>query len=91
MKQLTIRGFDTELEKRIREVAEKEGTSLNKAALKFLRRGAGLSKRNESSVRIGSFLDHLAGTWSEEEARVLEEVTRDFERIDPGQNLHKSS
>ena len=83
MKQLTIRGFDTELEKRIRELAEKEETSLNKAVLKLLRQGAGLSKRNESSARIGSSLDHLAGTWSEEEARALEEVTRDFERIDP--------
>ena len=83
MKQLTIRGFDPELEKRIRKLAEKEDTSLNKAALKLLRQGAGLSKTNESSARIGSSLDHLAGTWSEEEARALEEVTRDFERIDP--------
>ena len=83
MKQLTIRGFDTELEKSIRELAEKEETSLNKAVLKLLRQGAGLSKTNESFARIGSSLDHLAGTWSEEEARVLEEVTRDFERIDP--------
>ncbi len=83
MKQLTIRGFDAELEKRIRELAEKEETSLNKAVLKLLRQGAGLSKKNELPARIGSSLDHLAGTWSEEEARVLEEVTRDFERIDP--------
>ena len=83
MKQLTIRGFDAELEKRIRELAEKEETSLNKAALKLLRQGAGLARINESSPGIGSSLDHLAGTWSEEEARVLEEVTRDFEEIDP--------
>ncbi len=83
MKQLTIRGFDAELEERIRKLAEQEDTSLNKAALKLLRQGAGLSKASELSAKIGSSLDHLAGTWSEEEARALEEVTRDFERIDP--------
>ncbi len=83
MKQLTIRFLDKKLEKRIRELAEKEETSLNKAVLKLLRQGAGLSKTSESSARIGSSLDHLAGTWSEEDVRVLEEVRRDFERIDP--------
>ena len=42
MKQLTVRGFDDELAEAIRQLARRDGTSLNQAALKLLRRGAGL-------------------------------------------------
>ena len=41
MKQLTVRGFDDELAEAIRQLARRDGTSLNQAALKLLRRGAG--------------------------------------------------
>ena len=43
MKQLTVRGFDDELAEAIRQLARRDGTSLNQAALKLLRRGADLS------------------------------------------------
>ena len=42
MNQLTVRGFDDELAERIRRLAKREGTSLNQAALKLLRKGPGL-------------------------------------------------
>ena len=42
MKQLTVRGFDDDLERAIRQLARRERISLNQAALKLLRRGAGL-------------------------------------------------
>ena len=42
MKQLTIRGFDEDLDRAIRQLARRDGISLNRAALKLLRRGAGL-------------------------------------------------
>jgi hypothetical protein len=49
-----------------------------------LRRGAGLdAPEGQDSARIGSSLDHLAGTWSSEEARAMAEVEADFERVDP--------
>ena len=38
MNQLTVRGFDDELAERIRRVAKRDGTSLNQAALKLLRK-----------------------------------------------------
>ena len=43
MNQLTVRGFDDELAERIRRLAKRDGTSLNQAALKLLRKGAGLA------------------------------------------------
>ena len=38
MQQLSLRGFDKELERRIRQLARTEGISLNKAALKLFRK-----------------------------------------------------
>jgi len=37
VKQLTVRGFDKELERRLRDVARTKGVSLNQAALILLR------------------------------------------------------
>ncbi len=82
MKQLTIRGFEAEIEREIRHMARKEGTSLNQAALRLLRRGAGIGTPPEHRNVIGFSLDHLIGTWTEEEAKELAEAIQDLEKID---------
>ena len=82
MKQLTVRGFDDELAETIRRVAERDRTSLNKAALKLLRKGAGLSEDAGRTDIVGSSLDHLIGSWSREEASEFDAALEDFETID---------
>lgn len=83
MKQLTIRGLGEELEECIRSLAEKEDISLNEAALRLLRRGAGLEQAAVAEDVNGRSLDDLAGNWSDEEAKLMDRVEHDFERIDP--------
>lgn len=83
MQQLTIRGFGKDVEASIRKLASELDISLNKAALRLLRRGAGLDEPPEARDVIGSSLDHLAGTWTIEEAELMRRVEEDFERIDP--------
>ena len=80
--QLTIRGFDGELELRLRRLAREREISLNKAALVLMRRGAGLETQSAQPDAVGDSLDHLMGVWSEEEAAEFREATRDFDRID---------
>ena len=82
MQQLTIRGFDADLERAIRETAEKQGTSLNRAVLHLLRKGAGLVAKPKRRT-IGHRLDHLFGGWSEEDAQEFREATRGLDEIDP--------
>lgn len=82
MKQLTIRGFSKELAKRIRELALREGISLNRAALRLMRRGAGLEDSTMRQNVVGSSLDDLIGTWSDEEASEFMESVEDFGQID---------
>ena len=43
MNQLTVRGFDDELSAIMRRLAKQEGISLNQAALRLLRKGAGIT------------------------------------------------
>lgn len=81
MNQLTIRGLGDELARAIRRLANRDETSLNRAAVKLLRRGAGLEDGSGSDT-VGSSLDHLIGTWSEAEADEIERALRHFETLD---------
>ncbi len=81
MKQLTVRGFGDELSQAIRRLANRDGTSLNRAAVKLMRRGAGLED-GQGPDTVGSSLDDLIGTWSRTEEDEMERALRHFETID---------
>ncbi len=82
MNQLTIRGFGEELAESIRGLAQRDGTSLNQAALKLLRKGAGLSEATGNVNTIGNSLDDLFGTWSREESEAFNAALEVFEQVD---------
>lgn len=81
MKQLTVRGLGDELIRAIRRLAARDATSLNRAAVKLMRRGAGLAD-GPGPNRIGTSLDDLIGTWSDAEADEVDRAMRHFETID---------
>jgi len=82
MEQLSLRGFDKELTRRLRELARREGLSLNKAALLLMRRGAGLVESRDASATVGDALDGFIGKWSaEQEAQLLSSI-ESFEAVD---------
>ena len=83
MKQLTIRGLDERLERRLRELATEQRISLNRAALALMRRGAGLSDERESTDTVGSALDKFIGVWSDEDEAELLGALEPLEQIDP--------
>ena len=83
LNQLTVRGFDKQLERRLRELAERRGVSLNRAALELMRRGAGLLDSEANSSSVGSALDTFINTWSEEDEIELRQAVEPFEQIDP--------
>ncbi len=84
MTQLTIRGFDDQLEKCLRQLAAERQISLNRAALALMRRGAGLAERRDPADRVGSALDTFIGVWSEQDEAELRRALEPFEQIDPG-------
>lgn len=82
-KQLTVREFDDQLHRRLQELATSEGISLSQAALRLMRKGAGLGAPPRREQVVGAALDHLIGTWTEQEAREMAEATGDFEHVEP--------
>ena len=82
MKQLTFRVSDDELSAGIRRLASRQGISLNRAALKLLRKGAILTDLEVRSDTVGTSLDHLIGTWTAKQADAMDSALEEFETID---------
>lgn len=83
MKQLTIRGFDEELEGHLRRLATEKQISLNRAALTLMRRGAGIADPGKSDQEVGSALDSFIGVWSEADEAEFLKALEPLEKIDP--------
>jgi len=82
MKQLTLRGFDKELERRLKQLAERENLSLNKTVLQLLRKVTGLEATSVPVNRVGASLDEFIGIWSPTEQQEFNAATSDFAKID---------
>lgn len=84
MRQLTLRGFDKELDRRIRDLAAREGISLNRATLRLLQRGAGIGMvaAETSGNVVGRSLDDWIGTWTQAEAHRFNKAVEAFATID---------
>jgi hypothetical protein len=83
VKQLTVRGFDKELARRLRDVARTKGVSLNQAALILLREGAGLETPRGRAHIVGDSLDDLIGSWSAAEEAEFLRAINGLEEVDP--------
>ncbi|RJQ46345.1 MAG: hypothetical protein C4538_07020 [Nitrospiraceae bacterium] len=77
---MTIRGLDDMTIKALREKAKREGTSINAALLKMLRKELGIEKKRHTVVY--NDLDHLAGTWGKKDYAEFQKNVKDFEKID---------
>ena len=82
MKQITVRGFDEDLENYLHQLAKEENISLNKATIRLLRQAAGLNRKKQSPMVIGNALDEFIGIWSQDEERKFNDTIQAFEKID---------
>lgn len=79
--QLTVRDLDPRVLAEIERVARSEGLSLNKAAAKMLKAGAGLSDARPARC-IGSAVDRFVGSLSAAESRKMARSLAALERVD---------
>jgi hypothetical protein len=80
--QLTIRRIDDSLELELRALARAEDLSLNQAAIKLLRKGAGLAIEKPERAVIGDAFDWIIGSLSAAEGQKLDEELKAFSAID---------
>lgn len=82
MASLNIRSLDDETDARLKAVARERGVSVNRQALEMLRRGLGLGPPGRGGRHTD--LDHLAGTWTPEDAAELAQALSALEQVDEG-------
>ncbi|MEK6620979.1 MAG: antitoxin [Planctomycetota bacterium] len=80
MATMTIRGIDDEVAKLLKDRAKSEEMSVNGIILKMVKESLGIEKKKR--IKIYHDLDHLAGTWSEKDAKEFQERVADMEKID---------
>ena len=81
MRQLTIRGIDSDLSVAVESVARRDGISTSEAALKMLRKGAGLP--DVPLTGASASLARFAGSMTAEDADAVDVAVEEaFETID---------
>lgn len=75
-----LRGISPEVMALLKKDAEDNKTSVNLIIIKFIEQGIGYAPKGKRKVYHD--LDHLAGTWSEQDAQDFEKNIRSFESID---------
>ncbi|MDE0553794.1 MAG: antitoxin [Candidatus Poribacteria bacterium] len=81
LKSMTLRGLDSQLVAKLKEVAEREGKSVNQTVLDALRKQFGLDKARRFT-EVHRDLDHLFGRWDEDEFMQIQQKIDSEQRID---------
>jgi ribosomal protein S24E len=71
MKTLTVRGIDHLLSQKLKKISKQEGKSINQLVLDAMKQHFGLEKEKKFT-RIYHDLDHLFGSWSQEEYDLIQ-------------------
>jgi hypothetical protein len=80
MANLSIRGIDPETAELLKRVARQRGVSVNTQVIELVHQGLGIGGGGRRKRYTD--LDHLAGTWSPEEGKQMEESLADFAAVD---------
>lgn len=79
MKPITLRNLPAELARKIRQTAEEQNTSANKAVIRLLEERTGSRRKGDARHHD---LDALAGRWSKAEARAFNQALARQRSID---------
>jgi plasmid stability protein len=78
---MSIRGLDDKTAKVLKDHARRSGKSVNLQVVELIRKGLGLASPGAGGG-MHTDLDHLAGTWSAEDAKAFARRTAAFETVD---------
>ena len=82
MKAITLRNLPPEVTKVIQKRAKEQRTSVNKAVIGLLEESVGARPAAKKKARYHD-LDHLAGSWTKEEAEAFDKIIKSLRTIDP--------
>jgi hypothetical protein len=82
MTTISVRGLDPSLAEKLKQAAKNEGKSVNHFILETIKRVLGEEKEKRFSV-LHHDMDHLFGTWSQEEFDRIQGKINSERKIDP--------
>lgn len=80
MPEITLPEVDEETVSRLTEEARRQGLSMSTLVLRIINKAIGT--KEDRRRRVYTDLDHLAGTWNEEETSAFLKSVSDFEKVD---------
>ena len=81
MKAITIRGIDSSISSKLKQVANNEKKSVNQLVLDMIKQNIGMQKRKKYTKKY-SDLDHLFGKWTAAEFKKIQGIIDSQRKID---------
>ena len=81
MKAITIRGIDSDMSVKLKQVAESEKKSVNQLVLDLIKQNIGMQKKKRYT-RTHNDLDDLFGQWSDAEFEKIQRSVDNQRKID---------
>jgi len=81
MKAITVRGVDSEMSIKLKQIAESEKKSVNQLVLDLLKQNMGMQKKKRYT-KIHNDLDDLFGQWSDSEFEEIQGIIEEQRKID---------
>jgi len=82
MKAITIRGIDSDMSVKLKQVAENEKKSVNQLVLDLIKQNIGMQKKKRYT-KTHNDLDDLFGQWSDAEFEKIQGSVDHQRKIDP--------
>ena len=81
MKAITIRGIDSSVSSKLKQVAKNEKKSVNQLVLDMIKQNIGMQKRKKYTKKYND-LDHLFGKWTNAEFDKIQGIINSQRKID---------
>jgi hypothetical protein len=81
MKAITIRGIDSSVSSKLKQVAKNERKSVNQLVLDMIKQNIGMQKRKKYTKKYND-LDHLFGKWTDAEFDKIQSIINSQRKID---------
>ncbi|MEE8479990.1 MAG: antitoxin [Desulfobacterales bacterium] len=81
MKAITIRGIDSSVSSKLKQVAKNEKKSVNQLVLDMIKQNIGMQKRKKYTKKYND-LDHLFGKWTDAEFVKIQGIVDSQRKID---------
>jgi len=83
MKAITIRGIDSSISSKLKQVAKNEKKSVNRLVLDMIKQNIGMQKKKKYTITYDD-LDHLFGIWTDAEFNKIQSIIDGQRKIDRG-------